>query len=116
VTLQKGKPMSKKLGCRYQGFEFGAGYVDSVCIKGQLFDADNCDDKGNLYEPMDYIPCPICRPGQYRKHYTASLLNDIKSRRNADGSFKPGALETLMSTPWTPRLSVGRDRNAARRG
>lgn len=47
--------------CSYQGFEFGAGsYPDSVCIDGRLFDADDCDGDGNLYEPMEEIPCPIC--------------------------------------------------------
>ena len=47
--------------CNYQGYEFGAGrYPDSVCIDGRLFDADNCDEKGNLYEPTEDIPCPIC--------------------------------------------------------
>ena len=48
--------------CEYQGYEFGAHYLDSVCIDGQLYDADNCDDQGNLYEPMEDIPCPVCRP------------------------------------------------------
>ena len=46
--------------CDYQGHEFGASYLDSVCIDGQLYDADNCDDHGNLYEPLTYIPCPQC--------------------------------------------------------
>ncbi|MGL4265166.1 MAG: hypothetical protein ACRCTX_26380 [Afipia sp.] len=49
--------------CDYQGHEFGAGsYPDSVCIDGRLFDADNCDGDGNLYENEEDIPCPICRP------------------------------------------------------
>ena len=49
--------------CNYQGYEFGAGsYPDSVCIDGKLFDADDCDDEGNLYEPCEDIPCPMCDP------------------------------------------------------
>lgn len=49
--------------CDYQGYEFGAGrYPDSLCIDGLLYDADSCDGDGNLYEPMEEIPCPICRP------------------------------------------------------
>lgn len=49
--------------CNYQGYEFGAGsYPDSVCIDGMLHDADNCDGDGNLYDPGENIPCPICRP------------------------------------------------------
>lgn len=48
--------------CNYQGYEFGAGwYKDSICIDGRLFDADACDDSGNLYEPVEEIPCPLCR-------------------------------------------------------
>ncbi len=51
-------------GCGYQGYEFGASYPDSSCSGGRLLDMDNCDD-GVIYEPMDYIPCPICHPWQY---------------------------------------------------
>lgn len=48
-------------GCAYQGHEFGASdYPDSVCVKGRLFDGDNCDSKGRLYEPAEYLPCPMC--------------------------------------------------------
>lgn len=47
--------------CGYQGYEFGASYPDSICVDGQLYDADNCDDEGNLYEPLEDVPCPMCR-------------------------------------------------------
>lgn len=48
--------------CDYQGYEFGAGtYPDSVCIDGRLFDADHCDDEGNLFDIDEDVPCPICR-------------------------------------------------------
>lgn len=49
-------------GCGYQGYEFGARYPDSMCLGGRLFDADNCDSDGNLYEPTENIPCPMCHP------------------------------------------------------
>lgn len=58
------------IGCDYQGFEFGAGYLDSVCVKGRLFDADNCDNHGNLYEPVEDIPCPICRRADAVAYWT----------------------------------------------
>lgn len=49
-------------GCGYQGYEFGAGaYPDSICFGGKLYDADNCDDNGNYYDPIEDIPCPMCR-------------------------------------------------------
>ena len=47
--------------CDYQGYEFGAAYPDSVCIEGRLFDADYCDNEGNLYDREDDVPCPMCR-------------------------------------------------------
>lgn len=48
-------------GCGYQGYEFGATYPDSECFGGRLYDMDNCDSKGNIYEPTEDIPCPMCR-------------------------------------------------------
>lgn len=51
--------------CGYQGYEFGAGrYPDSLCIGGRLFDADACDGDGNLFDPMEDIPCPMCHPAE----------------------------------------------------
>lgn len=85
--------------CDYQGYEFGAGrYPDSVCIDGRLFDADNSDDNGNLYEPMLDIPCPMCNPVGYVEYWfeqnkgfdeddkgslraALSLVNDIRKNR-----------------------------------
>ena len=49
--------------CDYQGYEFGAGsYPDSVCIKGYLYDADDCDEKGSIYlhEDEEHQKCPKC--------------------------------------------------------
>ena len=58
-------------GCGYQGYEFGAGtYPDSICVEGRLFDADDCDEKGNLYEPMLNIPCPMCNPQEAIEYWT----------------------------------------------
>lgn len=58
------------MSCGYQGYEFGAGrYPDSICVDGQLYDADDCDNDHNLYEPTDYIPCPMCRPKEAISYY-----------------------------------------------
>jgi hypothetical protein len=56
--------------CGYQGYEFGASYPDSVCVDGQLFDADHCDEDGNLYEPIEDVPCPICRRADAVRYWT----------------------------------------------
>lgn len=52
--------MSHSEGCGYQGHEFGGTYPDSVCIAGQLYDADSCDEEGRMFEPCEYLPCPSC--------------------------------------------------------
>lgn len=52
------------MSCNYQGHEFGASYLDSVCIDGFLWDVDS----GNPGEPLmngGDIPCPVCDPVGY---------------------------------------------------
>ena len=44
---------------------FGANYPDAQCVNGVLYDLDNCDKEGNLYEPGEYVPCPFCRPKEF---------------------------------------------------
>jgi hypothetical protein len=62
-------------GCGYQGYEFGAAYPDSLCCGGKLYDADACDDRGNLYEPLEDIPCPMCHPKKAVEYWTQQNLN-----------------------------------------
>jgi hypothetical protein len=49
--------------CPYQGYEFGANYLDSVCIGGKLWDADSGHgtDEGWMYDSGGEKPCPLCR-------------------------------------------------------
>ena len=44
---------------------WGATYPDACCVDGTLYDLDKCDQNGNLYEPMDDIPCPFCKPEDF---------------------------------------------------
>lgn len=56
--------------CNYEGKDFGANYQDSQCINGKLFDLDNCDENGNLYDNDDYMPCPKCQTwGYVNQHF-----------------------------------------------
>ena len=48
---------------------FGANYPDATCIDGYLYDLDNCDENGNLYEPSEKIPCPFCNKEEYFEKY-----------------------------------------------
>ena len=64
------KLQGEKKMCDYQGYEFGAGlYPDSVCIDGFLYDADDCDDKGNIYlhKNEEKKPCPKCNNPKKKK-------------------------------------------------
>ena len=53
--------------CDYQGYEFGAHYPDSVCIEGQLWDADHYDDGFLTSGPL--MPCPQCNGAQYHRYF-----------------------------------------------
>jgi hypothetical protein len=71
-------------GCGYQGYEYGARtYPDSICFGGRLYDADACDDKGNLYEPPEDIPCPMCDPKGAVEYWTQRNQNRGGSQRAA---------------------------------
>lgn len=59
------KQEEQKLGCDYTGYDFGAGYIDSCCFDGYLWDMDDCDDNGNLYEPSELKPCPKCNHDEW---------------------------------------------------
>lgn len=70
-------------GCGYQGYEFGAGrYPDSECFGGKLWDMDHCDENGNLYDPMDDIPCPMCREKDAVAYYKQQNLLVMPSRNS----------------------------------
>lgn len=91
-------------GCGYQGYEFGASYPDSICFGGRLYDADNCDGRGNYFEPEENIPCPMCHPRKATAYWAErnlfggldeldakaaahSLVSDI--RRNRKNGTEP---------------------------
>ena len=95
---------NNRAACQYQGYEFGATYPDSMCIDGQLYDADDCDGAGNLYEPMEYVPCPMCHrdaairwhaerlngPRKACRRAAKRLVKEIRAHRKPDGSFVDG--------------------------
>ncbi|MDK9789968.1 hypothetical protein [Vibrio sp. D431a] len=68
----------KKLGCTYQGNEFGAHYLDSECIDGYLWDMDSggVDDEGNSYlDSGGDIPCPSCNKKNHIKYHSEEWLD-----------------------------------------
>lgn len=52
-------------GCDYKGHEFGAGYPDSICIDGRLWDADSCDEPGGPLRTGGEWACPRCNTTSY---------------------------------------------------
>lgn len=86
--------------CDYQGYEFGAGsYPDSVCVDGQLYDADDCDNNGNLYEPAEEIPCPVCR--------RAEAIDWWTERNRCSGTTKKQAAKAARSLVTDIRQNRG---------
>jgi hypothetical protein len=69
--------------CNYQGYEFGGGYLDSICIDGRLFDADNGEHTSEgfaYYEPSQHLPCPQCQQLAAMSNYADDWLEDLDTR------------------------------------
>jgi len=65
--------------CDYEGREFGAFYLDSVCINGYLWDMDSggANDDGGIYLDIGGdIPCPKCNLKGWVKYLSNEYLND----------------------------------------
>lgn len=62
-------------GCGYTGNDFGASYPDAECFGGWLYDLDNCDGEGNLYEPITPHPCPSCNHDEWLKQFKDAVEN-----------------------------------------
>lgn len=60
-------------GCDYQGYEFGACYLDSVCINGYLWDADS-GEPGEALEVGGEIPCPMCNHDEFLEYHEEQLI------------------------------------------
>lgn len=73
--------------CQYQGYEFGANYLDSVCIDGMLWDADSgyADPNGEgwCYTHGGDIPCPLCHfKAAVSRHAEYLLQERYQGKRN----------------------------------
>jgi hypothetical protein len=58
--------------CNYQGYEFGGGYLDSVCIDGYLWDADSGD--GDLLTFGGDLPCPSCKRDAWMAYHREDII------------------------------------------
>lgn len=58
---------------------FGARYPDARCVDGYLFDLDDCDSNGNLYDLGYDVPCPFCNKEKFLESYGAEAYNEIVS-------------------------------------
>lgn len=92
-------------GCGYTGHDFGAPYPDSECFGGRLYDMDNCDEEGNLYEPGDYIPCPDCCHEEWRDTFKEQIEMDgwiaaEKGKPESDCPFPAAAKRYPQDGEW----------------
>ncbi len=64
-----------EIACDYQGYEFGANYLDSICIDGFLWDADS----GNPGEPLEHggeLSCPQCNHDTWLRDIAESVSEE----------------------------------------
>lgn len=69
--------------CSYCGHEFGAGYPDSVCIDGWLWDCDSYEDGG--YTHGGEWACPACNT----KRMLSDALETAKEGSCGHSMFQP---------------------------
>jgi len=87
------------------GHDFGASYPDSQCFGGILYDLDNCDDRGNLFTPLEEIPCPECQHEAWREYY-ADQIKDmgyeaaILGKAESDCPFPAAAKKYPQDGEW----------------
>lgn len=97
-------------GCGYQGYEFGANYPDSICYGGRLWNADLCDGEGNLLEPGEYIPCPMCHRKEAIAHWAGVNRNSGMKREQAQAAAK-SLVDDIRNNrangtePWKKRIN-----------
>ena len=78
-------------GWGYRGFEFGAGsYPDSLCCGGRLYDTDNRSNDGTLFDPMEDLPCPMCRRQDAVEYLAAPL--EFSGASSSDATFNACSL------------------------
>ncbi|WP_447870231.1 hypothetical protein [Serratia fonticola] len=68
--------------CNYQGYEFGGGYLDSVCIDGELWDADS--GNGDMLTYGGNIPCSACNRSEWMAYYRSGII-DIGFEQGFEG-------------------------------
>ncbi len=71
------------MSCGYQGKHFGAWYEDAICIDGELWDLDSCDEPGGGLSHGGDIPCPCCRTAEYVEYADVSTSGNSHQRRKA---------------------------------
>lgn len=93
LVSSKGLHMS----CDYQGYEFGAHYLDSVCCDGYLWDADAYED-GMLTNGGD-MPCPKCNRAGWMAYYRDEIIecgNEEADRRRGPRFVKYGGYPAVI--------------------
>lgn len=88
-------------GCQYQGYEFGAGYPDSICIDGELWDADSGD--GEFLTNGGDIPCPRCNTTTFLRR----ALSDAKDGGCGLANFYPH----VAMLDWEAAIAKARKEN-----
>lgn len=72
------------MSCGYTGSHFGAYYPDAICIDGELWDLDSCNEPGGALHSGGDIPCPSCDPKGFIEYHTwVHASGNARQRRKA---------------------------------
>ena len=91
--------------CGYQGYEFGAGYLDSICCDGYLWDADSDDGEGRLTHGGEW-PCPACNT----EEMLSQALEDAQDGSCGESMRRPWCAATRWEAACVAALSANREK------
>ena len=99
------------MSCGYTGSHFGAHYPDAICIDGELWDLDSCDEPGGaLYSGGD-IACPCCNT----REYAQQCLEDGQMP-SGNAKQRRRVRREVMRKVWTWAGKAERTAQAANQG
>lgn len=97
---------------------WGAQYPDACCVDGKLYDLDRCDENGNLYEPIDDVPCPFCRTEEFIELDPFGWVEHFCKEMEEDGETVTNSMEQLAKQKarqayldWIDKVKKDEDMN-----
>ena len=92
------------MSCGYTGYDFGAGYEDSICIDGFLWDADSYED--GLLTSGGEIPCPSCSTDAWLAFMIENELEQWSDRSSQAEGIEAIVRRALKENPTAAVIAL----------